>query len=81
MHLACFQEACGVPVSQVQSVFGRDLDIVCRSVCVVWVEDVVFEPVCSGVVFGVDVMSGLPCLPGGLGRSDCEVAWFSMWAV
>ena len=73
VHLACFHKACGVPASKVESVFGWNLNIMCGSVGVVGLEDVILEPCGSGVLFGVDVVLCLPCFSCGLwcGNVSC----------
>ena len=69
VHLSTFSEPCGVPASNVQLMFGWDLDVMVRSVGGAWVKYMCLEPVCSGVGFGVSVVGLEPISPGlGCGR-------------
>jgi len=61
--------------------FGWYFDVMGGSVSGVWLEDVVFEPVGSGVLLGVGVVCGLPVLSVGLGSRDIDVGCGSVWVV
>ena len=57
VDFGCFHESCGVPAAKSGEAFAGDLVSLLVSVVLWWLEAVSFEPVCSGGLHGVLLLS------------------------